>query len=221
MRITSTLISITGLSLGLLLNSCKKEDTTPPVITINGGNVNLVIGDSYTDAGATANDDRDGDLSSLMEVDNPVNTALAGTYIVHYSVFDNTGNEGTADRYVYVRNRSSALRGSYLVKDSVWGSGTTTSYYDSITTSNTVNDRLFTTRFADQAFGAIYMDVINSGTGITVPSQNVNCGSPLQLHTFITPANGTAGGSPTVIVIDYQMTVNSVTTTARATYTHQ
>ena len=221
MKSTTAIVWVSCLLGGILLNSCKKEDSTPPVITITGGNVNLIIGDTYTDAGATASDDRDGDLTNLVETDNPVNTALAGTYVVHYSVFDNTGNEGTADRYVYVRNRSSALRGSYLVKDSVYGSGTTTTYYDSITTSNTVNDRLFTTRFANQPYGAVYMDLVNSGTGVSVPTQNVNCGSPVQVHSFMTPANGTLAGSPAVIVIDYQMVVNSVTTNARATYTHQ
>ena len=40
-------------------------DTTPPVITVVGANpLTLTEGDPYTDPGATASDDVDGDLTS-------------------------------------------------------------------------------------------------------------------------------------------------------------
>jgi hypothetical protein len=54
--------------------------------------VNVTIDGAYTDAGATANDAEDGDLTSRIVVTNPVNTALLGTYTITYAVTDLSGN---------------------------------------------------------------------------------------------------------------------------------
>ena len=67
-------------------------DTTAPVITLSGGAVTLTVGDSYTDAGATATDDVDGDITANIVTDNPVDTGTAGTYTVTYNVMDAAGN---------------------------------------------------------------------------------------------------------------------------------
>ena len=213
----------TSLFLGtvlLVFASCKKPDTTPPVITLNGGNVTLFIGGTYTDQGAVAQDDRNGDLTDQMEVTNPVNPALAGTYNVHYSVSDFAGNEGTADRTVIVKNTAAAFKGKYSVKDSIWG-GTVTNYFDTINVSSTTNDRLFVNRFGNHIYGTVYFDLVSTQTAVSVPSQNVNCGSPLSVRTFSTPANGTVSGAPYTIIFDYQEISGTTTTMARATYIQQ
>lgn len=71
-------------------------DTTAPVITLLGDTtVHLTVGDTYTDAGATANDDVDGIITDDIEVINPVDTATAGTYTVTYNVSDAAGNSAT------------------------------------------------------------------------------------------------------------------------------
>lgn len=68
-------------------------DTTAPVIALIGSSpVNLTLGDVYTDAGATATDETDGDISANIAVNNPVDTATAGTYTVTYNVSDTAGN---------------------------------------------------------------------------------------------------------------------------------
>ena len=72
------------------------EDTTPPVISILGTNpVNVNKGDTYSDEGATATDDIDGDITANIKVDNTVDTSVAGTYYVYYTVSDAAGNEAT------------------------------------------------------------------------------------------------------------------------------
>ncbi len=69
------------------------EDTVAPVITILGDlTVTLTVGDTYTDAGATATDNIDGDITQNIIVTNPVNTSVAGTYFVRYNVTDAAGN---------------------------------------------------------------------------------------------------------------------------------
>ena len=67
-------------------------DVTKPVITITGGDIAHEQGTSYTDLGATALDNIDGDITSLILVENNVDSDTAGTYTVIYSVSDSSGN---------------------------------------------------------------------------------------------------------------------------------
>lgn len=69
------------------------DDTIAPVITLTGTDVvNVECGDPYTDAGATAADSCDGDLTASIATVNPVNTLLTGVYTVTYNVSDGNGN---------------------------------------------------------------------------------------------------------------------------------
>ena len=65
-----------------------------PVITLLGSNpVNLAVGDSYTDAGATATDIEDGNITANIVVGgDTVDTDTAGTYVITYDVTDSAGN---------------------------------------------------------------------------------------------------------------------------------
>ncbi|PTX59712.1 putative secreted protein (Por secretion system target) [Kordia periserrulae] len=68
-------------------------DETPPSITLNGADIlNLNIGDSYTELGATATDNIDGDISANISITGTVDTAVAGTYTIRYNVNDAAGN---------------------------------------------------------------------------------------------------------------------------------
>ena len=80
-------------------------EPTAPVITLSGGPVTLTVGGGYNDAGATAMDDRDGDITANIVTVNPVNTGTAGTYTVTYNVMDGAGNAATqVTRTVTVNN---------------------------------------------------------------------------------------------------------------------
>ena len=52
----------------------------------------LLVGTPYNDAGATARDTLDGDVTSRVVVTNPVDTAVIGTYTVTYNATDLSGN---------------------------------------------------------------------------------------------------------------------------------
>ena len=67
-------------------------DLTPPVITLNGGNVSIQQGTTYTDAGATASDIADGNITSQIVTTGSVDTATLGTYSITYNVSDAAGN---------------------------------------------------------------------------------------------------------------------------------
>ena len=76
--------------------SCVPPDTSAPVITLNGADsVDLFFGDTYTDAGASASDDVDGDLTSSIVVAGVVDVLTVGTYTVTYNVSDAAGNAAT------------------------------------------------------------------------------------------------------------------------------
>ncbi len=71
-------------------------DTEAPVITLTGAaTINLTVGDSFTDPGATATDNVDGDLTSSIVVTGSVNTSVEGTYTLNYNVSDAAGNAAT------------------------------------------------------------------------------------------------------------------------------
>ena len=75
-------------------------DTTAPVVTVTGDNPATVeLGDTYTDAGATATD-----LSGAVTVvtSGTVDTDTVGEYTLTYTSTDASGNAGTATRVVNV-----------------------------------------------------------------------------------------------------------------------
>ncbi len=68
-------------------------DNALPVITLNGAStVNVACGGAYTEAGATASDNCEGDLSDAIVISGSVNTSVAGTYTINYDVADSIGN---------------------------------------------------------------------------------------------------------------------------------
>ena len=74
-------------------------DTTPPTITLTGSStVNLTVGDTFTDPGAIATDNIDGDITSSVLISGSVDTSSAGTYTISYNVSDAAGNAATVVR---------------------------------------------------------------------------------------------------------------------------
>jgi hypothetical protein len=71
-------------------------DAVSPVLTLNGlASVDVPSGGTYADAGASAEDNIDGDISSAVIVSAAVNTAVVGSYTVTYNVSDFAGNAAT------------------------------------------------------------------------------------------------------------------------------
>lgn len=71
-------------------------DTVAPVITLLGQEeLTVEAGSAYVDAGTTALDNYDGNLTAAIVTDNPVNSTVVGTYLVTYDVTDASGNRAT------------------------------------------------------------------------------------------------------------------------------
>jgi hypothetical protein len=168
-------IILTGIS------ACKKEDAIDPVIRLNGGaSVSVVLNTPYVDAGATASDDIDGDITSEITLDSTaLNHNHTGNYTLIYSVSDKTGNSSSVERVVNVRNESTYFQGNYSVTTHKAGS---VAYTDMISASTTKNNRLTIARFANYSNASVYFDI--SGYDITIPSQTMVCGNPEIFRTF-------------------------------------
>ena len=76
-------------------NGTSASNTAPVITLLGDANVTLIVGDTYTDAGATANDAEDGNITANIVVNNPVDTSTVGTYTVTYDVIDSNGTSAT------------------------------------------------------------------------------------------------------------------------------
>ena len=80
-----------------------ENDITPPSISIIGDNsINIYQNTLYVDAGATAIDNIDGDLTTSIITTGSVNTNLINSYTITYSVSDAANNSTFATRQVNV-----------------------------------------------------------------------------------------------------------------------
>ncbi len=76
-------------------------DTESPVVTLNGSSsVNVTVGNSYTELGATVTDNVDTGLVATRT--GNVDTNTVGSYTLTYTATDSAGNIGTATRIVNV-----------------------------------------------------------------------------------------------------------------------
>ena len=88
----------------LAFTSCEDDEsssftTSYPLITVNGGDEIVKMGDSYSDAGATATVDG---ADTPLDIDNPVNTGVPGFYTVTYTATNADGFSRSETRTVIV-----------------------------------------------------------------------------------------------------------------------
>lgn len=119
-----TIIDTFGNELSEIL-SCSIVDKIVPVVTLNGDSViNINVGGSYSEQGATAYDIFDGDLTDSVSTVGTVDTATAGTYTITYSATDEAENTGTATRTINVNQQGGGSVAIYPCTDVVysdWG----------------------------------------------------------------------------------------------------
>lgn len=191
-------------------SGCKKDDTTPPVITLNGSSsMSQSLNSSFTDPGATANDDEDGEVT--VSVTGTVDPNMKALYTLTYTATDAAGNSGTATRTVDIVNDAEYLAGAYANStDSctitggpfLWASPN----FPDVITSNTVNNAITINNFGQ--FGeSININATVSGTNITIPLGQSLGGTYTITAIYTTAPNATGITSttaPTSFTIKYQ-----------------
>ena len=72
----------------------------------------VVVGEAFTDPGATALDNIDGDLTAQIVTVNPVDVNQVGGYTITYDVSDSAGNTSEASGFFFVDLLDMDRRGS-------------------------------------------------------------------------------------------------------------
>ncbi len=208
------LSAIALIAVATAFTGCKKDDTTPPVVTLTGAaSMTISLQGTYTEMNATATDEKDGTLTPVIS--GSVNVNLTGTYTITYTAKDAAGNTGTATRTVMVKNDADAMTGTYSC--SIAGSPPYV-YTQTITASTTLNKRIGFGKFGDYTGNTgIYADIV--GATVTLPSQTaLQVGSPAADRTFAGTGSVT---STTVFNITYTEVTNGTTINTVETYTKQ
>ena len=204
MKKNITILSAVLLAGSTIFTSCKKDDVTAPEVTINGGDQTISLQGTYTELGATAHDNKDGDMTA--SVSGIVDVNRTGTYQLTYTATDAAGNEGTATRNVTVVNDLDAVTGVYTCSIT----GVSQTYTQTVTASTTQNRRILFGKFAGYSDNTpinnpVYADVV--GNSITIPSQT-------RFNVGLTPNNadrafaGTGTRASIVLSLNYTETTN-------------
>ncbi|MEI6766823.1 MAG: DUF5011 domain-containing protein [Bacteroidota bacterium] len=175
----SRVISVIVLVLSVIAFSCRKSDSTAPVVSLEGeSTMSVVLNGSFTDPGATAQDNEDGRLN--VNVSGTVNPDLAGAYVIKYSATDAAGNTGNAERIVNVLNSAAFLVGNYAA--TAYLTADTVYYQTSLVASTTLNKRVWLPGFAAYSQAVVYADV--HADSLIVPQQDVVFGTPPVTRSF-------------------------------------
>jgi hypothetical protein len=168
-------------------------DTTPPVFTLRGINpASVSWGSIHTDEGATAFDAGDNTSVSVLS-NNPVNTAVPGSYLVTYTATDSSSNTATTNRTVNVSmSNGGTNRGTDGLSDALryaYGGTGTSPISASLLPSNSISgSNLVLTYFARTNSNVTITPVVS--TDLSVTNSWTNSGVSNSLLSTIT-TNGT------------------------------
>ena len=83
----------------------KVVDTQAPVISLSGDTeITIEVGSNYEEAGFSAVDNYDGDITDKVETSAEVDTYTKGDTTIVYSVKDSSGNEAFTERVIHVED---------------------------------------------------------------------------------------------------------------------
>lgn len=188
----------------LFFTTCKKPDTTLPIITLFGANpMSIAIGGTYVEPGYKAVDNTDGDITGAVYITKNINKDTVGSYTVKYKVTDASGNLATAVRIVNVVNSIAKREGNYSVVDVVKGNTNQIFTYNvTVTSSPTVNNTVLVSNFGKYNTSCTVRFVFNAaGNTITIPSQAlVNAGTA---NAGSVAGNGTVNADSTTLNLAY------------------
>ncbi len=89
------------------------KDLDKPKIELKGeNNVYLFLGEEYKEAGYSATDNVDGDITDKVVIDSNLDVNNVGEYVIKYTIKDAAQNENSIERYVEVVNTATVLQAS-------------------------------------------------------------------------------------------------------------
>lgn len=158
----------------VVFSACETEDLDAPVITLVGGDMEIVLNDpdGFVEPGWLAEDEEDGDLTNNVIVTGTVDVTKIGSYELIYSVSDNAGNKSQVKRIVDVIVEQDTYVGSWAVVDVVTGDNPGTWNYNASIAGSSVNTmRLLVTNFGGWATAFVANVDFDKFGNFTVPNQ--------------------------------------------------
>ena len=182
-------------------NIAKKDDGSclyKPFLTINGAaSVTLSVGDTYTDAGATALN-KDGSVVAVTVDQSSVNLAQTGTYQITYTATNANGTT-TASRTINVvigNDNWTDPSLTWVTSSTCSGTQFPLSASPAITAGGGANQVVIDNMF--NLVGGTATGAVN-GASITIPEQTIN----ITLGNIIFSGNGTMNSTGTQFQITY------------------
>ena len=182
-------------------NIAKKDDGSclyKPFLTINGAaSVTLSVGDTYTDAGATALN-KDGSVVAVTVDQSSVNLAQTGTYQITYTATNANGTT-TASRTINVvigNDNWTDPSLTWVTSSTCSGTQFPLSASPAITAGGGANQVFIDNMF--NLVGGTATGAVN-GASITIPEQTIN----ITLGNIIFSGNGTMNSTGTQFQITY------------------
>ncbi len=203
------------LLISLVMISCKKKKTAP-TLTLNGATqITLCLGETYTEAGASALDAYGDNVDVVISGD--VNTSLVGTYTIEYTATDKNNNETSALTSITIEMCASSLLGDYTITHDCQVLG-----IDIVSADQSILPGLNEDQFIIDNFNFAISQLTASvdGLTITIPQSTFTIGSP-PLSTDVTISGvGVVDESGTEMVITYTYDAGIAGSgTCTATYT--
>jgi Domain of unknown function (DUF5011) len=183
-----------------LASGCKKDDVTPPVVTLSASSATITAGTTYTGPTVTATDDVDGDISSKVVLTGTADVNTPGSYTLTYTATDKAGNTGTAAFTLNVNVSRDFILGTYTT------STTCSSYpYNTVASTTTFqagsgSDKFFISLFY---FNGGNVTCTVSGNTVTVDAGQ----NPNPIGDGVT-GTGTFNASGKVLVMNYTFQPN-------------
>ena len=84
-------------------------DSISPDISLEGGNITILVGEKYNEPGYKATDNYDGDITDKVQIENNVDNTKVGEYQITYKVTDSSGNEMEVSRIVTVKKANTIV----------------------------------------------------------------------------------------------------------------
>lgn len=114
------------------------QDTVPPTITLNGDeSVSIKEREKFEDPGASATDERDGDVTASIQTSGYIDIYRPGTYTVTYTAQDAGGNTAQVSRSVTVESvYSNPQNAIYLTFDDGPSADVTKRILDTLAANN-------------------------------------------------------------------------------------
>ena len=197
-------------------------DTTPPTITLTGSStINLTVGDNYTDAGATATDDVDGNITSSITTSGAISTSNTGTFIISYSVSDAAGNAATVVQRTVIVSAATNSSNCTITGQNIGGGQSQT-----VTLTNAISDITFSVNSSCQE--NLQAEALGLPTGVTMNFSNntaIISGTPsgqtgnypYDVNWYSSTSTFTLGGTITVVAGSSTSTSTTSSSTADTT----